>query len=306
MKEQGSYGTTPLALENIDLLEGLYAEVNGPTVRFDQSKFFRASGDLAALGHLALRTDGRAAAFYGVFPMDMVKGESLVRAAQSGATMTAPSDQGRGLFTLLAKSAFESAEAAGVEFVFGFPNRNSYPGFIRRLGWSHRRTMTSRVWPAIVPRSRRTILEKRQALSGSELISTQLRSGVVLESSLATSEWGYVLRGDDFVAGKSSEVFTIRHRGFLAYCRIGRRALEIGDLVIEPGEKAEDAVSELREFATIAGRPFVTMHISPGSAIDRRLVGSGFERNGLPYAHLTFRDENPDDYDFTWIDYDTF
>ena len=54
----------------------------------------------------------------------------------SGTTMTHPDARGAGLFTDLAKRAYERMRAQGAACVWGFPNSNSHRGFIRSLGWS--------------------------------------------------------------------------------------------------------------------------------------------------------------------------
>jgi hypothetical protein len=55
---------------------------------------------------------------------------------QSCDTMVRPDHQGRGWFVKLAKRNYEYAVRRGIEAVFGMPGRNSYPGFMRSLGWA--------------------------------------------------------------------------------------------------------------------------------------------------------------------------
>ena len=62
-------------------------------------------------------------------------GNRTVLGAQSGDTMTHPQHTGKGLFTQLAKKTYETAKGEGIEFIFGFPNKNSFPGFIKKLNW---------------------------------------------------------------------------------------------------------------------------------------------------------------------------
>ncbi len=87
------------------------------------------------IGFLALANDGEVAAYYGVFPIIGKRGNSSVLIAQSGATMTHPNHQKKGLFVALAKLTFEAASEEGVEFIYGFPNENSLPGFQNKLNW---------------------------------------------------------------------------------------------------------------------------------------------------------------------------
>ncbi|MES2133973.1 MAG: GNAT family N-acetyltransferase, partial [Bacteroidota bacterium] len=80
-------------------------------------------------------------AYYGVVPTIISISRQRVLAAQSCDTMTHPAHTKKGLFTELAKRTFELAKQKGIHFVFGFPNQNSYPGFIKHLGFTHTETM---------------------------------------------------------------------------------------------------------------------------------------------------------------------
>jgi hypothetical protein len=84
--------------------------------------------------HLPTRT---AAAYYGVFPFKArIKGE-LVKAAQSGDTMTHPDHRRRGFFVSLAQLTYEECRKKGIRILIGQPNDNSYYGLVKKLGWTH-------------------------------------------------------------------------------------------------------------------------------------------------------------------------
>ncbi len=59
-------------------------------------------------------------------------GSELI-AGQSCDTMVNPEFRGRRVFTDLAKKAYEFAQKDGLSIAFSFPNRNSYPGYMRLL-----------------------------------------------------------------------------------------------------------------------------------------------------------------------------
>ena len=101
--------------------------------KFDTQSFGRSF-----IGFIAFHsTTKKAVGYYGVFPLiGLIENRKLL-IAQSGDTMTHPDHQGKGLFTILAKLTCELARNEGINFVFGFPNKNSYPGFIKKLGWDH-------------------------------------------------------------------------------------------------------------------------------------------------------------------------
>lgn len=92
------------------------------------------------IGYLAY-LDTTPVAYYGVVPTILSIRQQKVLAAQSCDTMTHPAHQKKGLFVKLARQSFELAKQEGIHLVFGFPNQNSYPGFIKHLGFTHADTM---------------------------------------------------------------------------------------------------------------------------------------------------------------------
>jgi hypothetical protein len=90
---------------------------------------------LRNIGFLAIHESNDLAAYYGVFPMRMTIDGKDYLVAQSGDTMTAPEHQKKGLFTDLAKLTYKLAEEKGIQMIFGFPNKNSLPGFQKKLDW---------------------------------------------------------------------------------------------------------------------------------------------------------------------------
>lgn len=78
-----------------------------------------------------------AAAFYGVFPMTINYQGNKIRIAQSGDTATHPNHRKKGLFSILHEQTILLCEKENIDFVYGFPNKNSYPGFIK-FGWTHK------------------------------------------------------------------------------------------------------------------------------------------------------------------------
>jgi GNAT superfamily N-acetyltransferase len=86
----------------------------------------------------AIAVDGDVCAgLYIIWPALLELGGTPTLGAQSMDTMTHPDYRGKGLFIKLADACFEIAAAQGIELVYGFPNDQSYPGFIRRLNFDH-------------------------------------------------------------------------------------------------------------------------------------------------------------------------
>lgn len=74
---------------------------------------------------------------YIVIPMMMKVKNKIVKCTLSLNTLTREKYRGKGLFTQLAEKVFLDCKKDGVKFTYGFPNQNSYPGFIRKLNFKN-------------------------------------------------------------------------------------------------------------------------------------------------------------------------
>lgn len=72
---------------------------------------------------------------YALMPVAVQVKSGVVKAAFSMTTMTHPDYSGKGIFAYLAEETYKLCQERGLNFVYGFPNRNSYPGFAKRLRW---------------------------------------------------------------------------------------------------------------------------------------------------------------------------
>ncbi len=72
---------------------------------------------------------------YAIIPLPLASAEGRLNTYLSMTTMVAASHRQHGLFVKLAENTYEHAAQAGVDFVMGFPNAMSAPGFKKRLFW---------------------------------------------------------------------------------------------------------------------------------------------------------------------------
>jgi len=72
---------------------------------------------------------------YALIPLRVKVGNTICSGSLSLDTMVHPDYRGQHIFTTLAKKAYDLAFQRGFQFVIGFPNKNSYPGFINNLQW---------------------------------------------------------------------------------------------------------------------------------------------------------------------------
>lgn len=80
---------------------------------------------------------------YAVMPMDVQIQSKLVKAVLSVNTMTHPDYERQGIFGYLAEETYKKCQRESFRFVYGFPNKNSYYGFTRKLTWKDLGKMTT-------------------------------------------------------------------------------------------------------------------------------------------------------------------
>ncbi|MBF0489160.1 MAG: GNAT family N-acetyltransferase [Candidatus Omnitrophica bacterium] len=72
---------------------------------------------------------------YAVIPINLRSKNETIKACLSMTTMVKEEYRKHGIFVELAKQVYAKASQQGYKLVFGFPNKNSAPGFRKRLGW---------------------------------------------------------------------------------------------------------------------------------------------------------------------------
>lgn len=137
MEENHQYYFERLSTLNMHFLASLYMDVykKKVTADFFLRKYNTKNFGVEYIGHIAFTKEKFPAAFYGVIPCHFRINNTTILAAQSADTMTHPKHQRKGLFMRLARNTYEVARQEGVQFIFGFPNQNSYSGFVK-LNWT--------------------------------------------------------------------------------------------------------------------------------------------------------------------------
>lgn len=74
---------------------------------------------------------------YVVIPMRFKIRNNIVKGTLSLNTLTKSEYRGQGIFTKLAKEVYKSCAENDLAFTYGFPNQNSYPGFIKKLSFKN-------------------------------------------------------------------------------------------------------------------------------------------------------------------------
>ncbi len=79
--------------------------------------------------------EGDLVGHYAVFPVTVLVDNLEVPAGMSMTTMVDPRYVSVGTFQMLGEEAYADCLARGITVIYGFPNRNAFPGRIKRLGW---------------------------------------------------------------------------------------------------------------------------------------------------------------------------
>ncbi|AFQ46127.1 GNAT family N-acetyltransferase [Desulfosporosinus meridiei] len=100
---------------------------------------------------------GQLAGQYVVIPMNFKAFNELIQGTLSLNTLTRQIYGGQGIFTGLAKAVYQDCAEEGSRFCYGFPNPNSYPGFLKKLGF----TDLGRVPLLLRPLNTRALVRKK-------------------------------------------------------------------------------------------------------------------------------------------------
>jgi hypothetical protein len=133
----GEYSVARLSKDNLEDLAFLHLEVYGtpkPGVYF-LKKYNTAYTGVENVGFIAYSRERKPVAFYGVIPCFIQFEKEVILVAQSADSMTHRLHRSRGLFNELSNMTFDLCRHLGIKLIFGFPNQNSYPAMVNRLGW---------------------------------------------------------------------------------------------------------------------------------------------------------------------------
>lgn len=297
----------------VQLMSTVYGAVDIDSLK---AKYDTSALGANNVGYLAYAAgDSVAAAYYGVFPLKIAFPDSIILAAQSGDTMTHPDHRGKGLFVELAKRTYVLAQQEGIQFIFGFPNANSYPGFVRKLGWTHAFDMVSvNILTPTLPLKYITgkfhSLAKLHRLLFYKLLTLAFETASSCPdnpSSVAQSGGTGVLRDAAFLEYKKNSGMVLKTGNAYFFVKSDGDVC-IGDVVdYGDGSDTKCGLIKLRLVGALLGMPRIKTFSSPDGALGKALSGYGIQRGSLPYGFVDFSSgRDLSKIHFTYIDYDTF
>lgn len=276
--------------------------------KFDTERF-----NIAYIGYIAYTKQGQPAAFYGVFPCNLSYHNKSFLVAQSGDTMTHRDHQGKGLFTTLAQKTYALAKEEGIELIFGFPNENSFPGFIRKLDWVHFddvKAFEIRVKCLPWVRIKKTF-KIPQAVHNAwcKFVFTLLPKGKPFESSCKTKNNAVVDHSNDFFLYKTyAENYLKKFGSTNVWFKHDEMFLIIGDLEKCSEDDFLKTIKRLKRLAFICGLPHLRFHASSDTWGEQLFSKYGKEMEAkYPVGGISFNSSIPlEKLKFTAADNDTF
>lgn len=284
---------------------------------FELEKFNKKQNTLdfgdSYVGYIAYDKNNNAVAFYGVYPCIVQFNGNVFKAAQSGDTMTHKDHMGKGLFTLLATKTYEYCKENGFHLVFGFPNENSFPGFIKRLGWSHFDDLKPYlIRVKCIPWIRlKNTFRLPQSIHNTwcRFRLKRLKKGQPFSSSCMTDDTPVVDHSKEFFTYKTySENYLIQLKGINVWLKFDDTFLIIGDIEKCTEEQFLVIVKALKNIAFWMGLPHLRFHTSSntwGETVFKK-YGEAMELS-YPVGGINFTQEIPlEKMKFTAADNDTF
>ncbi|MBI3502604.1 MAG: GNAT family N-acetyltransferase [Bacteroidetes bacterium] len=310
---ENKYTFHRISKDTLPVIKDLYKNVFNVYLSDDfvKKKFNTSFAECEYIGYMAFAEDGTPAAYYGVFPCMIEFQNKKILAAQSGDTMTHPLHQGKGLFTKLAKATYELAAQEGIQFIFGFPNKNSYPGFTKKLNWIHKENMKSYIFRIntlpLIKIAKKFNLQSLYESFAFAFLKKYLSKKKSFSNSLIASEYGGLLHDDLFLNYKTyTKSFILDLEGVNIWIKLDGK-LWIGDIEKSSLEQFKKALNKLQRICFWLGCTEIILNVSPNSYWDVLLQKEFSSSEGLPIGYLDLNSNiNLDKILFTGGDFDTF
>jgi hypothetical protein len=227
--------------------------------------------------------------------------------------MTHKDHGGKGLFTLLATKTYDYCKEQGFHCVFGFPNENSFPGFTKRLGWSHFDDLNPYVIRVkCIPWIRlKNTFHIPQSIHNKwcRTLLSKWKKGKPFKSSCYTEDTPVVNHSEQFFSYKTyEENYLIQVKGNNVWIKFDDTFLLIGDMEKCSEKEFINVIRKLKRIAFWMGLPHLRFHASSHSWGEEMFKKYGTPMDvSYPVGGINFSNEIPlEKMKFTAADNDTF
>ena len=273
MSDKNQYTVERLSAANIADMARLYTAVYRKQVAhgFFEKKYNTAFTNVQYTGYLAYDVQHMPIAFYGVIPCFIKSGDEIILSAQSADTMTHPEYRNRGLFVELALITFQLCRELNVRLLFGFPNQNSLPGFVNKLGWKVAHTMDCFVistgnpsWQRIL--NKIPVIKNLYSKYQKSILNRYVTKQKGLENSVVKDDCCGIFRDLNYFNYKTyTDTYTIKAGRSTVWIKVSDILL-IGDAAVE-ADDFDDMIYMLKKIAVKLGLKQIHFHASPGTTL---------------------------------------
>ena len=242
-------------------------------------KYTTAYTGVEYVGYIAYHPNGEPLAYYGVIPCFVQYKDRIVLAAQSVDTMTSPRHRLKGLFVELSGITFELCRQQGITFIFGFPNQNSYHGFVNRLGWQEIHTMERFDIPVDTLLPLESVAGRFDWSKGlydryvGAVLNRYTLAQPGLSNAFVQEGYGGVYRDERYLLYRTYSPSRVIQAGAAQVWIRSRGGMVIGDL--RPGDASlRETFSVLSKLASRAGLSRISFIVSPGTAVHAWMASS--------------------------------
>lgn len=280
-----------------------------------KNKYNTSEFGLKNIGFLAKSQNNEPAAYYGVFPLRLNYNSKDYLIAQSGDTMTTPNHRKKGLFIQLAKETYQLCQEKRMSMVFGFPNKNSYPGFKYKLDWvftgfMQKFTLQINTIPLCELSSKFQMLKPIYNKYVKMRISKYLIDfdQINLDAFNFSNTNGQIKKDISFFKYKTKRdsVFLINIDGFILLVKSSTH-LYVGEIGKIEKDQIESLISSTRKLARKLACKKVIFNFSKNHWMYNILKEKIEPSEGLPIGfYLMDKSIDPEKIQFSSADYDTF
>jgi hypothetical protein len=305
MSEQKEYYIERFDISRIKDIEELFVAVykKKSAENYFSKKYDTAYTGVSYIGYMAYK-EKTPIAFYGVIPCFIQYGNEIILAAQSADTMTHPEYRGKGLFISLAKKCYELCKKNNISFVFGFPNQNSYRGFIK-LEFE-----IPEVMDCFQIKIGKSFLKKILAKIDTKRDSRVLKKYIIDEKGLENS----VIRDGFFGLHRDNKYFDYKTYSKSYVLKIKeskvwisiKGALWIGDMICAKNNFM-DTINSIKKIAFKLGVSAIYFHVSKETFLHKSFSEKFTNLPSFPVIFLNFTDYiDIKKIKFTFADVDIF
>ncbi len=264
------------------------------TLDWLRGKYAAVYDGASAFSCVAFTEQGEVAATFGMLPWPIRFGSHTEVAAQAVDAATHQAHRRRGLFSLLAQMARDECASDGAAFLFAFPHPNgdSYPGFIRNLGYRHlddlveyRRSIRTPWIERIAKRAggpwHRGYLREVQRVLAPYAASNPVIGNSLIAEGFAASDHTAGFHAHKAFAGNR----VLATDGGRVWLKI-RHGMLIGDLEATSDRDMDATVRTLEHVATRLGVHEIVFQSSKGTRFSR-YFGTRFPDIAVPYGGLS-------------------